>query len=127
MVEMGEVRVGFGFMLSRTEVLARLMVGPAIRHWRAVPNASPAHQAPKDHSRFKVGAYAMPSPASSDVCCIFSDGGVGRSEMKKDRRRFGFRGKARLDGVWKRLSQGSALSGTKARAGKRSGGLLSWV
>ena len=32
MVEMGEVRVGFGFMLSRTEVLARLMVGPVIRH-----------------------------------------------------------------------------------------------
>ena len=64
MVEMVEVRVGFGFMLSRTEVLARLMVGPAIRHWRAVPNASPAHQAQRDHSRFKAGAYAMPSPAS---------------------------------------------------------------
>ena len=55
-VEMVEVRMGFGFMLSRTEVLARLMVGPAIRHWRAVPNASPAHQAQKDHSRFKAGA-----------------------------------------------------------------------
>ena len=63
-VGMVEVRVGFGFMLSRTEVLARLMVGPAIRHWRAVPNASPAHQAQRDHSRFKAGAYAMPSPAS---------------------------------------------------------------
>ena len=65
--------------------------------------------------------------------------------MKKDRCRFGFRGKrgclivcqkvqlwgsggkARLDGVWKRLSQGSALSGTKARAGKLSGSLLSCV
>ena len=145
MVEMVEVRVGSGFMLSRTEVLARLMVGPAIRHWRAVPNASPAHQAQRDHSRFKAGAYAMPSPASSDVCCIFSDGGVGRSEMKKDRRRFGFRGKARLsdcvsegsvEGLRResavgrrveRLSQGSALSGTKARAGKRSGSLLSCV
>ena len=32
MVEIVEVRIGFGFMLSRTEVLACLMVGPAIRH-----------------------------------------------------------------------------------------------
>ena len=71
MVEMVEVCVGFGFMLPRTEVLACLMIGPAIRHCSAVPNASPDHQAQKDHSRFKAGAYAMPSPASSDVCCIF--------------------------------------------------------
>ena len=65
--------------------------------------------------------------------------------MKKDRRRFGFRGKARLSdcvsegsvvglrresAVGRRVerpSQGSALSGTKARAGKRSGSLLGCV
>ena len=65
--------------------------------------------------------------------------------MQKDRRRFGFRGKARLSDcvsegsvvglrresavarLVERPSQGSALSGTKARAGKRSGSLLSCV
>ena len=40
---------------------------------------------------------------------------------------WGSGGKARLHGVWKRPSQGSALSGTKVRAGKRSGSLLSCV
>ena len=104
MVEMVEVRVGFGFMLSRTEVLACLMGGTGIRHCSPVSNGLPDHQAQRDHSRFKAGAYAMPSPASSDVCCVFPDGGVGRSEMKKDRRRFGFRGKARLSDC---VSEGS--------------------
>ena len=65
--------------------------------------------------------------------------------MKKDRRRFGFIGKARLSDCVsegsvvglrresavgrrvERLWHAGALSGTKARAGKRSGSLLSWV
>ena len=40
-----------GFMLPRTEVLACLMIGPAIRHCSAAPNASPAHQTQKENSR----------------------------------------------------------------------------
>ena len=41
MVEMVEVCVGFGFMLPRTEVLACLMIGPAIRHCSAASNVNP--------------------------------------------------------------------------------------
>lgn len=52
-----------GFMLPRTEVLACLMIGPAIRHCSAAPNANPAHQAQKENSRLKIGVYSMKSPA----------------------------------------------------------------
>ena len=65
--------------------------------------------------------------------------------MKKDRRRFGFRGKVRLSDCvseasvvglrresavgrrMERLWHVGALSGTETRAGKRSGSLLSCV
>ncbi len=52
-----------GFMLPRTEVLACLMIGPAIRHCSAAPNANPTHQAQKENSRLKIGVYSMKSPA----------------------------------------------------------------
>ena len=52
-----------GFMLPRTEVLACLMIGPAIRHCSAAPNANPAHQAQKENSRLKIGVYSMKSPS----------------------------------------------------------------
>ena len=145
LVEMVEVCVGFGFMLPRTEVLARLMVGPVIRHCLQCRMSVPTIRLKKitPASRPVLMQCRHPPPRTSVV--FFFDGGVGRSEMKKYRRRFGFRGKARLSDCvseasvvglrresavgWRmeRLWHVGALSGTETRAGKRSGSLLSCV
>ena len=60
-----------GFMLPRTEVLACLMIGPAIRHCSAAPNASPAHQAQRVTPASRSGAYGLSSPAYCDGFMYF--------------------------------------------------------
>ena len=106
MVEMVEVRVGFGFMLSRTEVLARLMVGPVIRHCLQCRMPVPTIRLKKITPASRPVLKECRHPPRRTSVIFFSDGGVGQSEMQKDRRRFGFRGKARLSDC---VSEGSVV------------------